>query len=273
MKTLRLTVATLVVVALGLVCLPAASSAQKALVYCPPSDVTGCDNVVAALAATGGPFAGGVDRGYDGSGGTLSLATVDLSQYAAFIVRSLSDDSSSTPYALLRDATIASRLNAVFGRVALWSGTPDIGSTNTALKEILLRNLAGWASGAGAGPRPVGLVALQDFSDDEAARYGWLTALTGHSISADTVLQAESSVQTLTSIGATILDNNGTVLTYGNLASFGFAGTSGWSIDANGTDGGKAILVTAQAIAAGGSVTSTSATVSTDKPDYPPFDT
>jgi hypothetical protein len=273
MKTLRLTAATLVAAVLGLVCLPTVSSAQKALVYCPPSDVTGCDNVVAALAATGGPFAGGVDRGYDGNGGTLSLATVDLSQYAAFVVPSLSDDSSSTPYALLRDATIASRLNAVFGRVALWSGTPDIGSTNTALKEALLRNLAGWASGAGAGPRPVGLVALQDFSDDEAARYGWLTALTGHSISADTVLQAESSVQTLTSIGATILDNNGTVLTYGNLASFGFAGTSGWSIDANGTDGGKAILVTAQAIAAGGSATSTSATVSTDKPDYPPFDT
>ena len=272
MKNLRLIVATLVVTALGLVCLPTVSSAQKALVYCPPSDVTGCDNVVAALAATGGPFAGGVDRGYDGNGGTLSLATVDLSQYAAFVVPSLSDDSTSAPYALLRDAAIASRLNAVFGRVAVWSGTPDIGSTNTALKETLLRNLAAWASGSGAGPRSVGLVALQDFSDDEAARYGWLAALTGHSISADTVLQAESSVQTLTSIGATILDNNGTALTYGNLASFGLAGTSGWSIDANGTDGGKAVLVTTLAVAAGATA-STTATVSTDKPDYPPFDT
>ena len=273
MKTLRLNVATLVVTVLGLVCLPEVSSAQKALVYCPPSDVTGCDNVVAALAATGGPFAGGVDRGYDGNGGTLSLATVDLSQYSAFVVPSLSDDSSSTPYALLRDATIASRLNAVFGRVALWSGTPDIGSTNTALKEALLRNLAAWASGSGAGPRSVGLVALQDFSDDEAARYGWLAALTGHSISADTVLQAESGVQTLTSIGATILDNNGTALTYGNLASFGFAGTTGWSLDATGTEGGMAVLVTTQAVAAGASAAGTTATVSTDKPDYPPFDT
>jgi hypothetical protein len=273
MKNLCLLVATVVVAALGVVCLPTVSSAQKAIVYCPPSDVTGCDNVVAALAATSGPFASGVDRGYDGTAGTLDLATVDLSQYSAFVVPSLSDDSSSSPYALLRNATIASRLNAVFGRVALWSGTPDIGSTNTPLKETLLRNLAAWASGSGAGPRSVGLVALQDFSDDEGARYGWLTALTGHSISADTVLQAESSVQTLTSIGAAILDNNGTALTYGNLASFGFAGLSGWSVDAKGVDGGVAVLVTAQAIAAGGSAASTTATVSTDKPDYPPFDT
>jgi hypothetical protein len=274
MKPLRLIVATLVAAALGLVCLPEVSSAQKALVYCPPSDVTGCDNVVAALAATGGPFTGGVDRGYDGTGGTLSLATVDLSQYSAFVVPSLSDDSSSTPYALLRDATIASRLNAVFGRVALWSGTPDIGSTNTELKEALLRNLAAWASGAGAGPRSLGLVALQDFSDDEAVRYGWLSALTGHSISADTVLQSESSVQTLTSIGATILDNNGSALTYGNLASFGFTGTSGWSLDASGADGGKAVLVTTEAIGAGAAAAlSTTASVTTDKPDYPPFDT
>jgi hypothetical protein len=273
MRNLRLIVTTLVVAALGVVCLPTLSSAQKAIVYCPPSDVTGCDNVVAALAATGGPFAGGVDRGYDGTGGTLDLATVDLSQYSVFVVPSLSDDSSSTPYALLRSATIASRLNAVFGRVALWSGTPDIGSTNTGLKETLLRNLAAWASGSAVGPRSVGLVALQDFSDDEAARYGWLTALTGHSISADTVLQAESSVQTITSTGATILDNNGTALTYANLASFGFVGTSGWSVDANGADGSQAVLVTTQAIAAGGSPVSTTATVSTDKPDYPPFDT
>jgi len=250
MKSLRVTVTTLVVAALALVSLPMAAGAQKALVYCPPSDATGCDNVVAALAATGGPFASGVDRGYDGNGGTVNLATVDLSQYSTFVVPSLSDDSSSTPYALLRDATIAVRLNAVFGRVALWSGTPDIGTTNTALKEILLRNLAAWASGAATDPRPLGLVALQDFSDNEAQRYGWLTALTGHSISADTVLQAESSVQTLTSLGATILDNNGTALTYGNIASFGFTGTSGWSVDAKGTDGGLSVLVTGEAVAA-----------------------
>ena len=274
MKTLRLSVATLVVAVLVLVCLPEVSSAQKALVYCPPSDVTGCDNVVAALAATGGPFAGGVDRGYDGSGGTLSLATLDLSRYTAFVVPSLSDDSSSTPYALLRDATIASRLNAVFGRVAVWSGTPDIGSANTELKEALLRNLAAWASGAGAGPRSLGLVALQDFSDDEAQRYGWIAALTGHSISADTLLQSESSVQTLTSIGTTVLDNNGSALTYGNLASFGFTGTSGWSLDAKGADGGNTVLVTADAIGAGAAAAvSTTASVTTDKPDYPPFDT
>src|SRR3954468_23485505 len=111
MKNLRVTVATLVVTALALVFLPTAVGAQKALVYCPPSDAAGCDNVVAALAATGGPFGSGVDRGYDGNGGTVNLATVDLSQYNAFVVPSLSDDSSSTPYALLRNTTIAARLN------------------------------------------------------------------------------------------------------------------------------------------------------------------
>jgi len=274
MKNLRVTVATLIVAVFGLVCLPMVSSAQKALVYCPPSDVAGCDNVVAALAATGGAFAGGVDRGYDGSLGTVNLATLDLSQYTAFVVPSLSDDATSTPYALLRNATIASRLNAAFGRVALWSGTPDIGTANTVLKETLLRNLAAWAGGAGAGPRSLGLVALQDFSDDDAHRYGWVAALTGLSIAGDTVLQAESGVQTLTGIGATILDNNGSALTYGNLASFGFSGTSQWSVDATGTDGGKTVLVTAMAISAGGTTASTTvATVTTDKPDYPPFDT
>lgn len=272
MRKLRFTLATLVAAVLGLVCLPTASSAQKALVYCPPSDVTGCDNVVAALAATGGPFAGGVDRAYDGNAGTVSLATVDLSQYTAFVVPSLSDDSTSTPYSLLRDATIASRLNAVLGKVVLWSGTPDIGSTNTVLKETLLRNLAAWAATGGTAPRTLGLVALQDFSDDDAHRYGWVAALAGHSITADTVLQAESSVQTLTSNGVTILDSGGSPLTYANIASFGFSGTSEWTVDAKGTDGGKAVLVTALAIGAGGTAIG-AATVTTDKPDYPPFDT
>ncbi|HLB10930.1 MAG TPA: hypothetical protein VK617_15425, partial [Gemmatimonadaceae bacterium] len=273
MTKLPLTVATLVAVALGLVCLPTSSSAQKALVYCPPVDATGCDNIVAALAATGGPFPGGVDRGYDGNGGTISLAAGDLSQYAAFVVPSLADDSTNTPYALLRDATIASRLNTVLGRVVLWSGTPDMGSANGTLKETLLRNLAGWAGTGGAAPRTLGLVALQDFSDDAAHRYGWVTALTGHSLGADTVLQAESSVQTITGTGATILDNAGTPLTYGNLTSFGFSATDGWAVDAKGTSGGEPVLVTTTVVGTGGTTTPTAATVTTDKPDYPPFDT
>jgi hypothetical protein len=274
MRQLRVAVATFAVAAFGLVSSPTVSSAQKALVYCPPVDVTGCDNVVAALAATGGPFPGGVDRGYDGNAGSVNLASVDLSQYSAFVVPSLSDDSSSTPYALLRNAIIASRLNAVLGRVALWSGTPDIGSTNAALKETLLRNLAAWVGTGGTAPRSLGLVALQDFSDDEAHRYGWVAALTGHSVSADTALQSESSVQSLSATGATILDNGGTPLTYGNLASFGLHGTSEWSSDAKGADGGQIVLMTATAVAAGESAAAASAaTVTTDKSDYPPFDT
>ncbi len=151
-----------------------------------------------------------------------------------------------------------------------------MGSANSALKETLLRNLAGWAGTGGVAPRTLGLVALQDFSDDETHRYGWVTALVGHSVSADTVLQVESSVQTTSGTGATILDNAGTPLTYGNLASFGFSAADGWAVDANGTAGGEPVLVTSSAVAAGGTVTTapaTAATVSTDKPDYPPFDT
>ena len=70
--------------ALGLTTLPALAFAQKALVYCPPQDQTGCNAVVTAL--TGSGYPGGVDRAYDGSGGTVDIRTVDLFGYSVFVV-------------------------------------------------------------------------------------------------------------------------------------------------------------------------------------------
>ena len=82
---------------------------------------------------TGGDraFPDGVDAGYDGTSGTVDLAGGDLSGYAVFVVPSLADGPDVQPYSLLRNATIAGRIQAAFmGRVAVWSGTPDVGSTN-----------------------------------------------------------------------------------------------------------------------------------------------
>ena len=65
------------------------AQAQKALVYCPVGvDAAGCDRVVAALQSQ---FPGGVDRGYDGSGGTIDIRKVDLQHYGVFVVPSLAD--------------------------------------------------------------------------------------------------------------------------------------------------------------------------------------
>src|SRR5262249_5845675 len=129
-----------------LVTTPAALQAQKALVYCPVGiDAAGCNAIVTALNASPSPFPGGVDGGYDGSQGTIDLATADLSVYAVFVVPSLADGAGTQPCGLLRDATITARLQAAFmGRVAVWSGTPDVGSTNRSAKDGLIRNLAGW---------------------------------------------------------------------------------------------------------------------------------
>src|SRR5215471_6756978 len=83
--------------------LPMSAPAQKALVYCPVGiDATGCDRIVTALQSK---FADGVDRGYDGSNGTLDLRTIDLNHYAVFVVPSLADDDDKQPYAVLRAAS------------------------------------------------------------------------------------------------------------------------------------------------------------------------
>src|SRR6476661_2150435 len=164
---------------------PRLAEAQKALVYCPVSiDATGCAAVKTALT---GAYPGGIDTGFDGTQGTVDLKTVDLFQYSVFVVPSLADDSTA-PYALLRDAAIASKLKAaLLGRRAFWSGTPDQGvvSTTRPLKDALLQNLAAWASGNFATVNAPGLVVLQDNSDVVTLRYSWVQAITGFPIVAD----------------------------------------------------------------------------------------
>src|SRR5882724_9595349 len=118
---------------------PSLLHAQKALVYCPVGiDATGCNAVVAALAADAALFPGGADAGYDGTQGTVDLASADLAAYAVFVVPSLADGAGVQPYSLLRNSTIAGRIKAAFmGRSAVWSGTPDVGSTNRGVKDEL----------------------------------------------------------------------------------------------------------------------------------------
>src|ERR1041384_1786390 len=161
---------------LGLATAPATAFAQKALVYCPPQDQTGCTAVVTAL--TGSGYPGGVDRAYDGTGGTVDIRTVDLFGDSVFVVPSLAADAPpqpyglprgpavhaappSQPYAFLRDAQVQEPLRAaLIGGLAVWSGTPDQGSSNRAGKDQLIRNLAGWAGAAYApahGPGPGGV--------------------------------------------------------------------------------------------------------------------
>ena len=163
---------------------PVRAEAQKALVYCPVGiDAAGCNTIVAALAASSTLFPDGVDAGYDGTSGTVDLAGGDLSGYAVFVVPSLADGPDVQPYSLLRNGTIAGRIQSAFvGRVAVWSGTPDVGSTNRTAKDGLIRNLAAWAKADGAGTHGPGVVALQDNSDDEDGRYGWLGGISALSV-------------------------------------------------------------------------------------------
>src|SRR5207249_5647380 len=127
---------------------PSLLSAQRALVYCPVGiDPTGCTTLVQALGDSGGPFLQRVDMGYDGTDGTIDLASADLSPYAVFIVPALADNADTKPYDRLRTATVASRLrNVLLGRIAVWSGTPDQGTVSRTEKNTLVRNLAVWGA-------------------------------------------------------------------------------------------------------------------------------
>ena len=246
--------------------------AQKALVYCPVGiDATGCNTIVAALTANTVLFPDGVDAAYDGTSGTVDLAGADLSAYGVFVVPSLADGPDVQPYALLRDGTVAGRLKAAFmGRVAVWSGTPDVGSTNRSAKDNLLRNLAAWAKPDSAGTHGPGVVALQDNSDDAAGRYGWLSGISQMSVTADNTLDVYSNVQVLTTTGQTILTGSGGLqIGYSNMASFGLVVGNGASSDATGGRSTRVVLVTM----AGEPSDPTLATVSTDKDDYQPGDT
>jgi len=247
-----------------------APTGLRALVYCPVADAGGCDNIVAALTAAGTPFAGGADRGYDGASGTLDLRTADLSAYGVFVVPSLADGADGQPYAVLRDPAVATRLKAaLLGPVAVWSGTPDLGDSSRAQKNILISNLAKWAAAAeSSGLR--GLVALQDASDSVPARYSWVSLISRVAVAADTTLDVYSNVQTLTPTAVTLLNNgSGLQLGYTNMASFGLLPGSGLGADAAGGRTSAIVLATSAAGGTGAGFP----TVTTDREDYQPGDT
>jgi hypothetical protein len=266
--------ALVVGVAVGVLGTPAAARAQKALVYCPVSiDATGCNAIVTAL--TGPAYPLGVDRGYDGTNGTVDLKTVDLFGYSVFVVPSLADDATSQPYAKLRDPEVVEHLKAaLIGRIALWSGTPDQGATNRPAKDALIQNLAAWAAGAFATAKGPGLVGLLDASSSAVARYDWLRAITPLPVTADANLLGYDSVRTLNQRGATILTSGSGQIKYANMATYGFVVPNGAPrimLDAVGQTGtalgGQVVLVTMEAGNA------SSAVVRTDKGDYAPGQT
>jgi hypothetical protein len=219
----------------GLTLLPAALSAQKALVYCPVGvDATGCNNVVNAL-TSGGGFPDGVQRAYNGTEGTLDLATADLSGYAVLVVPSLSDNGSKQPYGLLRSSEIAAKLSGVFtGRVAVWSGTPDQGKANREAKNTLIRNLTAHAAGDHATSGVPGMLVLQDASAGMTDRYNWLASISGRAISADPTTKAFGKVRSLTENGTRAVGG----ISFGNMASFGLVLPTGsdWTADVSGDE-------------------------------------
>jgi hypothetical protein len=153
--------------------------------------------------------------------------------------------------------------------VAVWSGTPDVGSTNRTAKDGLIRNLAAWAKADAPGTHGPGVVALQDNSDDEAGRYGWVGAISALSVGGDPTFEVYSNVQVLTSTGQAILTNGGLQIGYTNMASYGLVAGAGGRSDATGGRSTRVVLVTA----AGEPSDPNIAAVSTDKDDYQPGDT
>ena len=250
---------------LGLTTIPAVAFAQKALVYCPTADQSGCNVIVNALSTA---YPDGVDRAYDGTGGTLDLRTLDHSVYSVFVVPSLADDATTQPYAFLRDSAVVEHLrSALIGGLAVWSGFPDQGTANRESKDQLIRNLAAWAGKDYATAKGPGLVALLDLSEVEGARYDWLRAITPLQLTSDVTFTTYDSVRTLTATGAAISGS----LSYESMAALGLAtptATPGLRLDALGatgtSTGGQVVLATL----AGGN-TST-AKISTDKLDYSP---
>src|SRR5205809_170762 len=249
---------------------PSVLSAQKALVYCPVGiDPTGCTTLVQSLGDSGGPFAQRVDMGYDGTDGTIDLASADLSPYAVFIVPALADNADIKPYDRLRTATVASRLrNVLLGRIAVWSGTPDQGAVSRTEKNALVRNLAVWGAANYATSGLRGLVVLQDYSDSLAQRYGWVAEISRLAVAADSAPGIYNEVQALTATATQLLNNGGQQLAYTDMASFGIeppGDSSSATADARGgTSGSQVVLVASLGHGNG------AATVKTDQADYAP---
>ncbi|HET7456053.1 MAG TPA: MBG domain-containing protein [Gemmatimonadaceae bacterium] len=256
------------------------ATGAKALVYCPVGvDTAGCSQIVTALTGSAA-FPGGVDRAYDGTSGTVDLAYVTLSQYAVLVVPSLADDSTHSPYALLRSATVQTHLKAgLTGRIAVWGGTPDLGSDETTrpAKDQLLRNLASWAATDWSIAGTTGLVVLADLSADAARRYDWLGGVSRLALAADPELYGFDAATAQTGTGKEILKSGSSTtpyLAYANMASFGLvlptSATMGTSdafgiADSSGTSVVRTLLVTAA-----GAGNTGAATIKTDKADYAP---
>jgi VCBS repeat-containing protein len=204
-------------IALALSASPA--HAQKALVYCPVNvDASGCDRIVSALQSK---FTDGVDRGFDGSNGTLDLKKIDLNHYGVFVVPSLADDDNKQPYAVLR--SVATRLHmAINGRVAVYSGAPDQGGSNRADKDAVIQNLARWAAdGHTRKTSLVGLVSFLDLSEKTADRYSWVRSISTVDVSADDELQAFGEITPVTTRGGDMLWSSGRAVKFSNMASYG----------------------------------------------------
>ena len=256
------------------------TSGAKALVYCPVGvDVAGCDQIVQTLTGTAA-FPGGVARAYDGTSGTVALAYVTLSQYAVLVVPSLADDSTHSPYAVLRSAVVQSHLKAgVTGRIAVWGGTPDLGSdaTTRPAKDQLLRNLASWGATDWAVAGTTGLVVLADLSADAARRYDWLAGVSRLALSADPELYGFDAATPINGTGKEILRSSSTSTTplaYANMASFGLllpsssigvVGATGTATDSAGATVTSNLLVTSA-----GAGNTGAATIKTDRTDYLP---
>src|SRR5256712_111036 len=249
---------------------PSIVSDQGALVYCPVGiGPTDCTTIVQALGDSGGPFAQRVDMGYDGTDGTIDLASADLSPYAVFIVPALADNADTKPYDRLRTATVASRLrNVLLGRIAVWSGTPDQGAVSRTEKNTLARNLAVWGAANYSTSGLRGLVVLQDYSDSLAQRYGWVAEISRLAVAADSAPGIYNEVQALTATATQLLNNGGQQLAYTDMASFGIeppGDSSSATADARGgTSGSQVVLVSSLGHGNG------AATVKTDQADYAP---
>lgn len=213
-----------VLAALALLAASTHLSAQKALVLCPPADASGCGRVAHVLAgmegAGGGSlFPGGVDRRFE----DLRAATpAEMHAYSLVFVPSFA----GAPYDLLREAPVRERLRGILtGRVAVWSGTPDRGTTAEASagKLELIGNLARWAAAGGS----AGLVVLQDFSgpraDGTSKRYDWIRGVAGIGVSAAPEVRTFRGVRTAEGGEARGIVGD---LAYENMASFGLAATA-----------------------------------------------
>jgi len=283
-----------------------AAHAQKALVYCPVTiDAGGCDRIVSALKTK----FDSVDRGFDGSSGTLDLRKIDLQHYGVFVVPSLADDANKQPYALLR--SVAPRLHmAINGRVAVYSGAPDQGAANRDSKDAVIQNLARWAANGHTHTAGlVGLVAFLDLSEKTTDRYSWVRSISLVDVSADEELQAFGDITPMTSRGGDMFTAAGKPVRFSNMASYGlhigahgaartevsasgggtnrqsvliqYSNADGASESASAPGTGRvgatgasfSLSGTSGKMSATTSATTSGPTIATDKPDYSPGDT